>query len=109
MIVETDKLIKDYFNTIKEKYPDLTLEELTIIVKAPFSFMRKCMKQVNLPTIRFQYLGIFTVYNGSLTNFNPTDLLKRKGTRVQEKFDKFTAMLNYRQTNQNAHDKQSND
>lgn len=68
MLISTDKLIADYYQKIKDDYPDLTLSELVIICNAPFAFLRDMMKKVTLPTVRFKYFGSFIVYRKRIEN-----------------------------------------
>lgn len=66
MFVDTDKLIKGYFDLIKDQYPNLTLPELTLMCRSPFLYLRQQWKDIKLPTIRFMHFGTFVVKPGTL-------------------------------------------
>lgn len=65
-MIQPDELIGRFFETIKDKYPNITLEEVNIICRTPFIFLRDQMKKSTLPSIRFRYWGIFKVKKGFL-------------------------------------------
>lgn len=60
-MLDTESLIIKFHEFIKIQYPDLTLQEVNLICRAPFIFLRKQMARVELPQIRFKYFGIFSV------------------------------------------------
>lgn len=62
MKLENPELMSEYFESIKEKYPDLTLEQVKEICPAPFEFLRKEIESGELPVIRLKYFGTFLVY-----------------------------------------------
>jgi hypothetical protein len=53
--------IEQYFETIKEQYPDITLEHFKAICTAPFKQVKKVMSYGVLRDIRLQFLGVFEV------------------------------------------------
>lgn len=65
-MLKPDELISKFHETLKSQYPDLTLEELNVICRSPFIFLRDQMKLLTLPSIRFKYWGIFKVKKGFL-------------------------------------------
>jgi nucleoid DNA-binding protein len=56
-------LIREYYASIKEKYPHLTQEQVNEICSAPFKQARKGIESGDFPTIRLKYFGTFVVYN----------------------------------------------
>lgn len=66
MILNNDELLEGFFQKIKEKYPNLTKEELKAIVDTPFSYAKKVMSSGSFETIHFKYLGKFKVYEKSV-------------------------------------------
>lgn len=64
MKLDNQILIEQYYEKIKENYPDLSFDELKKIVSAPFSFLKQEMASPELPTIRLKYFGTFVVYEG---------------------------------------------
>lgn len=65
-MLKPEELISKFHEIIKSQYPDLTLEELNVICRSPFIFLRDQMKKLTLPSIRFKYWGIFKVKKGLL-------------------------------------------
>lgn len=68
MLIDTDKLIGGYYDTIKEQYPELSLEQVATICRSPFKFLKLQMQQVWLPEIRFKYFGVFLVKEKRIAN-----------------------------------------
>lgn len=62
--LESRDLIEEYYNSIKDQYPGLTLEQCKEIVSTPFKMVKESMETEELPTIRLKYLGTFVVYPG---------------------------------------------
>ena len=60
--IENQDLIKEYYEFIKDKYPDLTFEQLKEVVSSPFEMLKEEMASGELKTIRLKYLGTFLVY-----------------------------------------------
>lgn len=60
----SDELINEFVNTIKDKYPNLTNEQLVTICRAPFKTVANEMRSGNLFNIRIKYLGNFCIYPG---------------------------------------------
>ena len=56
------ELIEEYYQSIKEDYPDLTLEQCREIVMSPYNMLKNEMSSGNLSTVRLKYLGTFLVY-----------------------------------------------
>lgn len=65
-LIENDDLIKEYFETIKDQYPEITLDRLSRMLKAPFYFVRDQMSREDMPTIMFKYLGKFRTFSGKI-------------------------------------------
>lgn len=62
--ITPDEFIKEYYDTIKEQYPNLTEKQVIDICKSPFKLVAAEMKSGNMRDIRIKYLGSFTVYPG---------------------------------------------
>lgn len=69
MILQADKVIEQYFEKVKDKYPDIDYSRFEKICKMPFYFMRKQMENLNFPMIHIKYLGKFLVYAGKVQSF----------------------------------------
>lgn len=65
-MLEFNTIVERFYDKIKEEYPELTLEDITKIVKNPFIFLRRQMAKPHLPTMRMKYWGIFRVKEGLL-------------------------------------------
>lgn len=52
-----DRAIKEYYETIKDQYPDLSFDQISEICKAPFIFFKKCIQSGELPRIYIKYIG----------------------------------------------------
>jgi hypothetical protein len=52
-------LVQEYFESIREDYPNLTLEECNSICSAPFLEARRGIESGEFPTIRLKFFGTF--------------------------------------------------
>lgn len=99
-MVEPEELIKRFHNEIIRKYPNLSLEELNLICRAPFIFLRRQMARLDLPQIRFQYWGVFKVKGGRLSAMSKITEKASKSDRVSsEKIDKMKQIINLKSQN----------
>lgn len=57
MIEETDDLIRQYYEQVRDKYPEIDLEHFKVICKVPFLYFKKAMASAFLPIIHIKYLG----------------------------------------------------
>ena len=64
MKLENREIIEEYFITIADQYPSLTLEECKEICNAPWRFLKQEVESGELPEVRFKYFGTFQVYKG---------------------------------------------
>jgi len=64
--IDTDSLIKEYFNKVKGKYPDLSYEQFEKICKSSFYYIKSQIEKEEMPTILVKYLGKFEVFSGKL-------------------------------------------
>ena len=53
------KLIQEYFESIRESYPNITLEQCNEICSEPFIHTRKSIESGEFPTIRLKFFGTF--------------------------------------------------
>lgn len=60
-VLDIERIIKDYYETIKDEYPTIDLEKLTIMSKSAFWYFNKSMARDDLPTVHIKYLGEFIV------------------------------------------------
>jgi hypothetical protein len=61
-MMDSEDLIREYWDSIKEKYPELSYEEVKEICHSPFVFLKDMMQREDLPEVRMKYLGVFRVY-----------------------------------------------
>ncbi len=62
MKIDSNILIKQYYEEVSHKYPELSFEEFKEICKRPFEFTKEQMQSGELPVIRLKYFGTFLVY-----------------------------------------------
>lgn len=62
MKLENQELLKEFYDRVKDKYPDLTQKQIKECCTTQYSFVRKEMESGELPAIRLKYFGTFLVY-----------------------------------------------
>ena len=55
-------LIQEYYDSIREDHPNLTLEQCNEICSAPFVEVRKGIESGEFPTVRLKFFGTFVAY-----------------------------------------------
>jgi hypothetical protein len=53
------ELVQEYFESIREQHPGITLEQCNEICSAPFLETRKGIESGEFPTIRLKFFGTF--------------------------------------------------
>ena len=53
--------IEQYYEQVREQYPNIDLEHFKVICTAPFKQVKKVMSSGVLRNIRLQFLGVFEV------------------------------------------------
>lgn len=66
MTLTADKLIEEFYETIKEQYPDLNYEKIEKICKLPFYYIKSLIESTSFPLIHIKFLGKFLVYPGKV-------------------------------------------
>lgn len=61
-LLEQDTVIKEYFETVKEKYPTISFKVFSNICKMPFYYIATEMARTYMPTIIVMYMGKFKVF-----------------------------------------------
>ena len=61
-LLTQEKAIKEYYEEVKHKYPDIDFERFEAICKAPMQFIKFCIKAGHLPKILVKHLGKFRVF-----------------------------------------------
>lgn len=65
MKIDTQDLMKEFYELNKDKYPDMTFEQMRDICYTQFAYVKQEMESGELNTIRLKYLGIFVVFEGT--------------------------------------------
>lgn len=77
---EPQEYINEYFELIKEQYPNITLAQVNRICRTQFKLVKAEMESGNLRTIKIMYLGTFTVKRGrAIGMLRKTELYFRSG------------------------------
>lgn len=58
MELSSDKLFKEFYNKIKDDYPELTKEQVKDIIQSPFKFFKSKAEEGELITMRFKKIGL---------------------------------------------------
>ena len=58
---EPRDFIQQYYESIRDKYPELSYVQIEEVCRHPFTFVKEKMKQPNLPEVRLKYFGVFRV------------------------------------------------
>ena len=66
MKLSNQELFNEFYKLNKDKYPDVTFEQMQTVVFYPWLHFKNLMKAGNLVSMRFKYLGIFTIYTGKV-------------------------------------------
>lgn len=66
MILTADKLVEEFYEGIKEQYPDLNYEKIEKICKLPFYYIKSLIEASSFPLIHIKFLGKFLVYPGKV-------------------------------------------
>jgi len=63
-----EDLIEQFYETIKEKYPNLSKKQIEDMCKSIFHFVVDGMSRRDMPTIHIKYLGKFRVFASKVQN-----------------------------------------
>lgn len=89
-----EQAIQQYYETIKDKYPNLSYEEVYNLCHSPFKSIITYMRDERLPHIFIKHLGKFKVFPSKIK-----DLIKAfqvfydKGYHTKEKYEKIQEFL----------------
>lgn len=61
MRIETNQLVAGYFEKIKDKYPELSYDQVKEIVLYPWFFLKSNMENGTFENVRLKYFGEFSV------------------------------------------------
>ena len=54
-------LVEEFYEEIKNTYPNISLNEFRIICNSPFKFIKEVINRGVLKNVRLQYFGVFEV------------------------------------------------
>jgi len=80
MKIESMDLVREFYRSVRERYPDLTLAQCKEAVHAPWAFLKGEMESGRLTSVRFRFLGLFHVYEGRARH-----MLAELGPRLEKK------------------------
>ena len=92
-----NKLIKDFYKTIEDKYPDYTYAQIEAACRAPYIQMKHELKKGTMREIRLPHIGSFTVKPSKIVgNLLKIDKWLEKGAITQERYDEIKEMMRRR-------------
>lgn len=62
MKLESQELVEEFYEKNKDKFPDLSFEQVKEICYAPFIQTRRAIESGEFPTIRLKFFGTFVAY-----------------------------------------------
>lgn len=97
MKLTSQELFDEFYKTHKEEYPNLSYAQMKDAVFAPWEYFRNLMRDGNLVSMRFKYLGVFTVYVGQAKyelvklkdRFNKGTMLDKEYFRIKGALERF--------------------
>lgn len=94
MIKDNKELLEEFYKEIKEEYPSLSLEELSLVCQSPWMFLRETMNSGKFNKVRFKYFGTFEVHKKRVSYIlsQMDDRLKRE-TITQKHYDSVKKVL----------------
>lgn len=87
-LLEHEKAIEQYYERVKDKYPDIDFERFRLICRSPFETVKKWMKDGMLPLIMIKHLGKFIPMKGRVVErLKVLDRLLAKNIIDQDDYD----------------------
>ena len=101
----TPELMTNFHQRFKEKYPEISYDEMKIILTAPFEMFKRTMASGEFEDIRLQYLFVARVSPARVMKYLKNTYANRE--KIGEKsFNKYSGLLlNYIRTNPNRFEK----
>lgn len=94
-LLETNDTIKEYYNEVKDLYPDMSYEQFQDICKYPFRFFRSKIEQDDMPNIDIKYFGKFRVFAASIKGkLKELETSKHFNHISEENYEKYKENLN---------------
>lgn len=94
-----EKIIKGYWEEVKDQYPNLTFEQFSEICETPAKFTTSQIANGKLPRIHVKYLGDFKVYPKRIAKkLEDIEAWLKLGYITKEKYEERKAFfLNYQE------------
>ena len=90
----TPELIENFYENFKEKYPHLSLNEIKLIVNAPFQMFKETMQSGEFEDVRLQYLFVARVSAPRVIRHLTSIYRNKKEGKISEKaFDKYNGIF----------------
>jgi hypothetical protein len=94
MIKDNKDLLEEFYQEIKEEYPSLSLEELSLVCQSPWVFLRETMQSGKFSKVRFKYFGTFQVHEKRVSYIlSQLDDRLQRGTITQKHYDNTKKVL----------------
>jgi hypothetical protein len=88
-LIKHEEAIKQYWEEVKDKYPNISYAQFEIICKSPFKAVKEWIKGGGLPIIMLKYFGKFRVMRGTIIDFmKDNQKLFDKGIRPLDVYQK---------------------
>jgi len=96
-VIDNERLIKEYFEEVKEKYPDLDFKRFREICKFPFEYIKQCIRGNKFPKILVKYIGKFRTYPSKikLQLIKEEIFFEKKITTEEEYINRRTLLTNH--------------
>lgn len=96
-IITNQHLQDEFYELIKDKYPNLTERQIEEITSFPYYKARESLESGTFPVIKLKYFGTFLVYpKKAVAVIKNLDKALIKGRVTQEEHDlKKTRIINY--------------
>jgi hypothetical protein len=89
MQIKSDRLIREFYQSISEEFPHLSLEDISNICTAPFIYLRHIVEKGIMTVVHFKYLGKFLIYPGRVKGLiKSLHIQRERGMIDEEKYNK---------------------
>lgn len=87
-------LVEEFYEEIKNTYPDISLNEFRIICNSPFKFTKEVINRGTLKNVRLQYFGIFEVMPSRVKySLKTLENNYKTGKIIEERYNKRKEIL----------------
>lgn len=87
-------LVEEFYEEIKNTYPDIPLNEFRIICNSPFKFTKEVINRGTLKNVRLQYFGVFEVMPSRVKySLKTLENNYKTGKIIEERYNKRKEIL----------------